>query len=116
MYGVRLGWGEGAEASSGGSGGRQASAVVGDGDGIATVVTSALFMAIHAPQIGLAAGPLAVLLRSGALLCVVRLRMRSAKRRPRRPIQVEGPDVPPAQPGSGDDDGLVTTSIPPWPC
>ncbi len=44
---------------------------------VATVVTSALFMAIHAPQIGLAAGPLAVLLGSGALLCVVRLRMRS---------------------------------------
>lgn len=44
---------------------------------IGTVVTSLLFMAIHAPQIGMAAGPLAVLLGSGALLCVVRLRMRS---------------------------------------
>jgi CAAX protease family protein len=44
---------------------------------VGTVVTSALFMAIHAPQIGLAAGPLAVLLGSGALLCVVRLRTRS---------------------------------------
>ncbi len=44
---------------------------------LATVVTSALFMAIHAPQIGPAEVPLAVLLGSGALLCVVRLRMRS---------------------------------------